>query len=128
MPIRFADLHTRLLRASYNTTVGAALKPLANLPDQAGWLLLIALEAGGYAVLGLDDLAQRSAGRGDRLNIQLDELNLVSSPIIDADEELEAARAQAGATGYAVVLRDGQALGILAAAPAAPATADVQQL
>ena len=103
MSIRSADLRRRVLRVSPDTLVGYALKAIQAWPRPEEWLLLCPL-AGGYAAIGVQELARRAAVDDRLLARRLDDLGLAASPSVDVEEELDAARGLLGATGYVVAL------------------------
>jgi len=121
MTIRLRDLRTLLLRVSPDAMVGAALKDVAQRPQSEEWLLLYAVP-GGYAVVAAQELARRSTTIDRLLYQRLDQLGLGVSPTVDIETDLAAARTQLAATGYVVVLRDGEPYGVLVAPSAPPPT------
>ncbi len=118
MLIRIGDLHRRLLRASPELYVGAALQDLAARPDPATWLLVFEQFA-SFVVLGLADLARLQAGGRALLDQRLGALGLPPSPAVELDSPLEDARALLVPGGYVLVLRDDAPYGVLFEPPAA---------
>lgn len=127
MSIRSADLRRRVLRVSPDTLVGYALKAIQAWPRPEEWLLLCPL-AGGYAAIGVQELARRAAVDDRLLARRLDDLGLAASPSVDVEEELDAARGLLGATGYVVALRDGAPYGVLVRPSAQPIDAPALRL
>lgn len=127
MPIRRASLHTLLLRVGPASLVGDALNDLRTRPRAAEWLLIYR-QGAGYVVLGLADLAARAAADPALLARRFVDLAAPISLTIDADADLDTARARLGASGYLMVLRDDQPYGVLAATPGTLAGAPAQAL
>ena len=119
MPIRIADLRARMLRASPDLYVGAALQDLRSRPQPEEWLLIYP-QGGGYVVLGLADLAERDQRTPKLLDQQLGQLDSPISPTIDMEADLAAAQALLGSSGYVMVLRDDAPFGVRAASERAP--------
>jgi hypothetical protein len=127
MPIRASDLRRQLLRVSPDTVVGAALKDLRARPRPTDWLLLVDLD-GGYAVVGIEDMAGRVASVSDPLNQPVSAFAGAACPTADVEEELEDAQARLANTLDLLVLRAGQPYGVLTRRPVAAPSSDARLL
>ena len=127
MPIRARDLRRLMLRVSADAYVGAALRDVQARDTPAEWLLLYPVP-GGYAAIGVQELARRSTTTGRLPDRTFGELGLPASPAVDVEEELALAQQLLGASGYVVVLRDGEPYGVLVRPSARPPASLVQVL
>lgn len=109
MPIPINNIHTQLLFASAETSLGLALRSIRTREAPQQWFVLIALDQGQYAVLAADQLQELASG-----DEQAPLASVVRpSPLVDSQAELESLAPLANQTGYLVVLRDGEVWGVV---------------